>query len=149
MAAPAPLVDATVTRLMAEVPELGQVRRAADFAALQRSNAAPQTAVAAFVLPGGLDAAPPARATGVHDQDVTRLMSVILFLRGSDPAGDRLLDDFEALAGRIILALAGWAPPGEMRDPFTFRRARVQPWGPGSFITEFTFAARDRLRVAL
>jgi hypothetical protein len=147
MSAPAPLVDATVARLIDRVPELGQVRRAAEFAALQRSNAAPQTAVAAYVLPGGLDAAAPSRATGVHHQDVTRLVSVILFLRGSDPAGDRLLDDIEALMGRIIEALAGWAPPGEMRDPFAFRRARTQPWTPGSFITEFTFAARDRLRV--
>lgn len=147
MAAPAPLVEATVTRLMAEVPELGLVRRAAEFGALLRSSSAPQAAVAAYVLPAGLDAVAPARATGVHDQDITRLVTVVLFLRGGDPAGDRLLDGLEALCGRIIAALAGWAPPGEMRDPMAFRRSRSQPWTPGSFVVEFTFAARDRLRV--
>ena len=147
MAAPAPLIEATVARLQAEVPELGTVRRAAELASLLRSNAGPQTEVTCFLLPSGLDAAAPARGTGVHDQDVTRLLTVVLILRGGAPTGDRLLDGMEALKGRILTALAGWVPPGEMRDPFAFRRERTQPGTPGTFVVQFDFASRDRLRV--
>jgi hypothetical protein len=144
---PAPLVDATVARLIERVPELGQVHRAASFAALMGGKSLPQTAMAAFVVPRGLRANAPTRATGVHDQDVTRRVSVVVFLRVGDPNGDRLLDDVEAFEGRIIEALAGWAPPGELRDPFALVSAELQPWVPGTFYVEFIFTARDRLRV--
>jgi hypothetical protein len=147
MSAPAPLTEAVIARLEAELPDLtGRVRRAADLSALMRNNAAPQSGMSVFVLPGGIEGGTQERATGAHLQFVTRVVTIVLMFRAGDPAANAVVDRAEVLIAGIAIALAGWVPPGTMGDPMAFRRVSAPSGAGGTFVYEMQFAARDQLR---
>ncbi len=142
------LVAPTVARLSAQMAELGgRVQAAADLSLLMASRVAPQNDLSAFVIAEGLEPRPNDRGTGAHNQIVARRVGVVLFLRGTGPAGERIVDLAEALTFGVVVALAGWVPPGAMSDPMEFRGARQTSAKDGLFAYLIQFSARDLLRV--
>ncbi|QYK42865.1 MAG: hypothetical protein KF887_07115 [Paracoccaceae bacterium] len=147
MPAPAPLTEAVIARLEAMMPAMtGRVRRAADLSALMRNNAAPQSGMSAFVLPGGIEGGQQDRASGAHLQIVTRVVTIVLMFRAGDPAANAVVDQADVLIADVAQALAGWVPPGTIGDPMAFRRVSAPSGAGGTFVYEMQFAARDQLR---
>ena len=143
-----PLVAPTIARLSAQMAELGgRVQAAADLSLLMATRVAPQNDLSAFVIPEALEPLLPDRGTVAHSQIVTRRVGVTLFLRGTGPAGERIVDRAEALILGVVAALAGWVPPGAMSDPMEFRGARLTSAKDGLFAYLIQFSARDLLRI--
>jgi Flp pilus assembly protein TadB len=84
---------------------------------------------------------------GAFVQLVTETVSVVLTLRSIDNrAGDRAVDELEALKVAVRAALAGWAPPDAF-DVFALSAERVVSFVPGFFAYAIEFTTSDQLRI--
>lgn len=143
-------VDDVIARLQAEIPVLGgRVDKAAALAALVARREMPRRVPASYVVWLGDDAGPVATATGVHRQEVTETIGVLLITRhAADPTGGEQLDDIEPLVDAAKMSLTGWQPPGA-DGALAYRRGRLTgPVGSGYLVAQLDFSAPSQLRVA-
>lgn len=141
------MLEAVADRLEARVPELtGRTRRAADYARIAASGAAPSGGVNAFVLPATTSGAPSDAVTGLYRQPIVKGVAVVLFLQSVDGTGANALDRLEDLLDGIVAAICGWAP-GDQVGVFELARQQMAPSQKGllAYITEFRIA--DQLRI--
>lgn len=141
------LVEAVRTRLDAEIPLLkGRVSGAADYVALLSGKSLSSAPVFAYVLYGGL--APmgrPTTAAGDFRQPVRRGVKVVIFYRTTDPKGERLLDNMEAMADDVLRALCGWRSDDEI-GVFELAGAEVNDFRDGILSQRIDLTISDQLR---
>ena len=138
---------AIIARLRDRVPGLRTVGVAADLNAVLEGRIADQTGASAFVIGLGSRGGRPDIAAGAFVQDVTETVSIILTLRSIDNrAGDRAVDEVEAIKGSIRTAIAGWAPDGAY-DLYALAREMILSFKPGYLAYGFEFTATDQLRI--
>lgn len=141
------LIEDTIARLKAQVPDLGnRVEGAASLAALARSGGVPQVALVAHVLPSGIGGGKALPLMGMYRQAVDRLVSVILTVNTGHAQGGHWAERIEALVDQIILAVLGWQPTGSA-GVFGLRRAQLIDATAGVFRYEITFSCEFEMRV--
>lgn len=138
---------AVADRLKAAVPGLRRVGVAADLMSVLEGKLADPNGTSAFVIGAGARGGVPDVMAGAFVQLVTETVSVVLTLRSIDNrAGDRAVDDLEALKAAVRAALAGWAPPGAF-DVMALSAERVVSFVPGFFAYALEFTTSDQLRI--
>ncbi len=138
---------AIIARLTERVPDLRRIGVAADLAAVVDGKLPDQTGPSAFIVGLGARGARPDSAAGVFTQEITETISVILTVRSIDNrAGDKAVDEVEALKAAIRTAIAGWAPEGAY-DLYALSREAVTGFKPGFLSYALEFTATDLLRI--
>lgn len=143
------LITDVKDRVTAQVPALaGAIDEVADLSALIRENALPQRSPYCFVIPLGMDGGKPGAVAGLFRQEVSTVVSVVLYVEApGDAAARSALPKVDTLRDAIIAALAGWAPPGSVAGVFELRRARLVSVNKGAIFYQIDFAIGDQLRI--
>ncbi len=129
------------------MPALRRVGVAADLMSVLEGKLADPTGPSAFVIGAGARGGVPDVLAGAFVQAVTETVAVVVTLRSIDNrAGDRAVDDLEALKAALRGALAGWAPPGSF-DVLALSAERVVSFVPGFFAYAIEFTTSDQLRI--
>ncbi len=142
------LVNDVIAKLDNDVSELtGRIFGAADFSMLIATNALPLVTPAAFVLPLGFDASANARMSGMHSQQRTERIGVVLLVgSAADATGAESLTAVDELVDRVTLALAGWKPAsGDIG--FDVLRGRMLDLREGLCFYQIDFSTQRLLRV--
>lgn len=143
------MIDAMISRLKSQVPDLGnRVQGAADLAALMQKGAVPSVTPAAFVLPVGIGAGKTDTMTGAYRQAIQRRYAVALCLTSRDRTGERALNEAELLIEDIVAALVGWDGDADAVGVLTLIRASLIRFAEGVATYEIQFSIEDQLRGA-
>lgn len=141
------MINAVITRLKAEVPELGnRVEGALDLADMLRSGRLPEN-TNAIVLPVRVNGGTPDAMAGIFRQEFSETIAVLLLARVHDQTGRRALAEIRPLIMSVIEALAGWAPDGEM-GVFQLARGFIASMAEGNLIYQIELSISDQLRIA-
>lgn len=140
------LVTDVIARLESQVPALIKVEGAAELSLLIDKGKLPPRTPAAFVLWLGEDAAPVATVTGVHRQQVTTVIGVVLVESvAGDATGARAYEEAAPLRDAVTDALAGW-PPGTGFEPCAYRRGRFVGMPQGKLMIQVDVSTTWQLR---
>lgn len=141
------MLDAIVARLKSDVPALGsRVEAAAELTAMLQKRGLPQRSTT-FVVPLGLQARPAVDATGLHVQEFTETVGVLLVARVNDQTGADAMANIRPLIMAVINAIAGW-DAGTGYGVFELRRGNLVGIRDGALIYMTEFSINDQLRVS-
>lgn len=140
------MLGATVARLKAEVPALGQrVEEAAQLTDMLEKRGLPQRSTT-FVVPLGLQARPASYATGAVIQDFAETIGVLLVARVTDQTGATALSKIRPLIQEVATALVGW-DPGTGFGGYELRRGTLAGIRDGALLYMIEFSIADQLRI--
>lgn len=140
------MIDAVITRLRTQVPDLGnRVEGALSLADMLASGRLPEN-TNAIVLPAGLAGKSADVATGLYRQHFDETIGVLLLARVHDQTGRRALTQMRPLIMAVIEAVAGWTPGDEL-GVFQLRRAGIASMSKGNLIYQIEFTISDQLRI--
>jgi hypothetical protein len=138
---------AIIARLKDRVPDLRKVGIAAELQAVLDGKLADQTGASAYVIGLGARGGRPDNAAGAFTQEITETISVIVTVRSIDNrAGDKAVDEIEALKVAVRAAIAGWGPEGAF-DLYALSREATVAFKPGYYAYALEFTAADQLRI--
>ena len=142
------LSDQIIARIKATAPALNSiVSGALELAALLKAETLPQRLPAAYVIPLGIDAEPPALSANVYSQSISRGFGVVILAAAAgDATGARsrpLLDQIEA---ELIAGLCGWEVPGAT-GVLELRRSRLIGLDAGAVQQQLDFSLSDFVRI--
>lgn len=142
------LFDDIIARIESRVTDLaGRVEGAAEMAALVRENALPDFTPAAFVLPLGQRPGSADVVTPLYRQPVVETIGIVLMVSApGDVSGESALPTIRQLSDAIILALAGWQPPGG-EDVMVFARGTLLSMQQGTVVYQTDFTLQSHLRI--
>lgn len=141
------MLDAVISRLKEQVPELRSVDGAAALEALRRQNAFPQITPAAFVIPIGLSGrAVQSEMAGAFVQGLEETLGVVLIIRNDNPASEAVLGRLRDFVMDVTQALAGWAPDDSSAG-FRLARGAMVPAGPGTVVYQLDMTTSNDLRI--
>lgn len=142
------MIDAVITRLKAEVSEFsGRVDGAAEFADLMQRGSRPQSALAAYVLPLGLQGGTSEASAGLFVQSVRETVAVVILVNAADALGNRALQTLDPLVKAVIGAVAGWDGGEDALGIFELVRGNLITPGTGLIAYQLEFAINDQLRI--
>lgn len=143
------IVDLVAQRLAAQVAALqGLVQGVLDLSEglaelLRRVNGN-----GAVVVPLGYRPAPGRTSTGVHRQEVTWTIGVILVATVADDAtGRQSIGAVQQLIDATLLALAGWSPDAATWSPFDAGNGDLLSAEAGAVAFQASFTTTSELRV--
>lgn len=145
------MFEATKERLMPITGLGGRIEPAASLRELMSRNRLPQVMPAAFVVPMALRGGK-ADAVTIYRQNVTEVLSIILFLRSlNDATGAKAADDLTPLRNDVIRRLCGWEPPSHWGDretigPLTLARGELITLSASALVYQLDFAFDDQMR---
>jgi len=140
------MLDAVITRLKAQVPDLGgRIEGAVSMAEMMRANRLPENATA-IVLPLGLVGQAADTGTGLFRQGISETVGVLLIARSQDRLGEKALARIRPLIGEVIAAIAGWAPGDEL-GVFQLSRGALVSMAKGTLVYQLDFSINDQLRI--
>lgn len=130
-----------------------RIQPAASLSELMSRNQAPQVCPAAFVLPAGIRGGSVDAMAGLFRQDITEVLSIVLFLRSAgDATGGKMTDALVPLRNDVIRAIVGWAPQSEWDDDetvgeFRLSRGELVSLSAGLLTYQIDFSLNDQLRI--
>jgi hypothetical protein len=142
------LVAEVKARISTGVPALaGAVEEAADLAELVRQNALPQKAVAAYVLPLGVNGGAGEMMTGAFIQPFNEVIGVLLIIQAlGDATAKKALAPVDVLQLAICRLLCGWAPASGSVGVMNMQRARLVSVAGGTVFYQIDFSLQNQLR---
>lgn len=142
------MIDAVISRIKAQVPTLsGRVDGAAEFADLMQRGSRPQCALAAYVLPLGLQGGASQASAGAFVQSVRQTVAVVIVANAADTLGLRALQTLDPLVWSVIEAIAGWDGDEDAIGIFELVRGNIITPGTGLIAYQLEFAINDQLRI--
>lgn len=141
-------VPEIIARLVAARPALtGRVGTSLQFSEALRTNTLAQVEFSAYLLPLALRGGAGTASTGVFQQPLDKLLSVLLVRRSiSDPLGQRAADAFAEDIDAVVRAIAGWAPEDAI-GVFELQRGELVSVAGGVATFQLDFSLNDQLRI--
>lgn len=141
------MIDAIIARLLDRVADFkGRVDGAGDLSALMKRKALPAKTPAAHVIPGTLRGGQSETGTGAFIQATTETFSVIITVRSHDRVGEKGVEPIDALKSKVIAAIAGWTPDGEV-GVFEIAAGSIFRVVAGAVIYQIDFRISDQVRI--
>jgi hypothetical protein len=141
-------VDLITARLVEALPALdGRIGTTLQLSEAMRGNTLGQVDFSAYLLPLALRGGAGSASTGVFQQPLDRLLSVLLVRRAiGDPLGQQVTDAFADDIEAVIRAIAGWAPEDAI-GVFQLERGELVSVAGGVATFQLDFSLNAQLRI--
>jgi len=114
---------------------------------LKKNGAFPQAPVSAYVVPGGIQGGDDQSVIGAYQQQVLRLVTVVVAFRGLKKTAARSLTEVEPVLDALVSAIVGWTPDEETLGVFVLRGQVPVSFAGDAVVYQTDFAISDQLRI--
>lgn len=140
------LVEEAITRLRAALPPEIRVEGALELHRVTGPGGVQPRGISAYVVPSGLVGRGRVELVGRFDQQLDRMLSIIVSFVSGNGAALPQLDRIEETLDAIITALIGWLPTGATSAMGLHRSVPIAA-SPGITAYEITLSSGYELRI--
>lgn len=139
------LVSQTIARLRGALPAEVRIEGAVELARVTAPGGVQPRGVTAYVVPSGLLGGARVELVGHFDQQIERMVSIIVSFVTGNGGPLPVLDRIEEVLDAIIVALIGWLPDGAI-SAMALRRCQPIAAQAGITAYEVTLSSGHELR---